>query len=197
MVNIDREYVALLQAMDISKISNPFSSFTLSFMKNTLYILSLFVFIFIPAWGISQEDRREPLYFPGASVEDQLAEAMALAEADGKHVLLQIGGNWCVWCYRFHDFVSADTSLSALMDEAYVTVHINYSKENMNEDWLAQWGYPQRFGFPVFVVLNAEGQRLHTQNSAYLESEKSYDAKATKAFLQHWSKTALSPESYE
>lgn len=166
-------------------------------MKNSAYLLPILILILAQGYAMSQPEGREPLYFPDASVENQLEEAMGIAAEEGKHILVQVGGNWCVWCYRFHDFVEGDSSLSALLDAEYVSLHVNYSKENMNKEWLAEWGYPQRFGFPVFIILDAEGQRLHTQNSAYLEAEKSYDSKAVQAFFQHWTTTALLPESYD
>lgn len=166
-------------------------------MKNSSLLLSAIMITLLQNLVFSQPEGREALYFPDASLETQMAEAVAEATATGKHILLQVGGNWCVWCYRFHDFVEGDSSLSALLEAEYVSVHVNYSRENMNEEWLAKWGFPQRFGFPVFVVLDAEGQRLHTQNSAYLESDKSYDPKAVEAFFKHWTTSALLPESYE
>lgn len=166
-------------------------------MKNSAYLLPILILILAQGYAMSQPEGREPLYFPDASVGNQLEEAMGIAAEEDKHILVQVGGNWCVWCYRFHDFVEGDSSLSALLDAEYVSLHVNYSKENMNKEWLAEWGYPQRFGFPVFIILDAEGQRLHTQNSAYLEAEKSYDSKAVQAFFQHWTTTALLPESYD
>lgn len=182
--------------MDIFK-TIPGYSIPIHLMKYLQLTLPIILLVFMQNLGFAQPEGREPLYFPDASVEAQMDEAKTLAREEGKHILVQIGGNWCVWCYRFHDFLEGDSSLSEMLNTEYVSVHLNYSQENMNEDWLAKWGYPQRFGFPVFVVLDAEGQRLHTQNSAYLESDKSYDSKAVKAFFQHWTTKALLPESYE
>jgi hypothetical protein len=46
-------------------------------------------------------------------------------------------------------------------------------------------GYPQRFGYPVFVILNGDGERIHTQNSEYLENGKgSYDKNKVQSFLE-------------
>jgi hypothetical protein len=83
-----------------------------------------------------------------------------------------------------------------MMQANYVFGLLNYSKENKNEDVLADLEYPQRFGFPVLVILNGEGRRLHTQNSAYLELDKSYDEKKMMEFLKQWSPAALDPASY-
>lgn len=62
---------------------------------------------------------------------------------------------------------------------------------------MADLGFPQRFGFPVVVILDRNGNRIHTQNTAYLEKEKSYDKKVMMEFLKQWSPVALDPESYE
>ena len=52
-------------------------------------------------------------------------------------------------------------------------------------------GYPERFGFPVFVILNEKGERVHTQNSAYLEKGEGYSEKEVVSFLNHWTKQAV------
>ena len=48
-------------------------------------------------------------------------------------------------------------------------------------------GYPQRFGFPVFII-NQKGDRIHTQNSAHLEQGEGYSEKEVITFLNHWNK---------
>ena len=108
-----------------------------------------------------------------------------------------MGGNWCIWCYRFAGFVDADTALKALQDKNYVVYHLNYSPENKNAAALKKLGFPQRFGFPVFVILNEKGERIHTENSAYLEKDKSYDAAKVKEFFEQWSPAALKEALYK
>ena len=48
-----------------------------------------------------------------------------------------------------------------------------------------------RFGFPVFVILNEKGERVHTQNSAYLEKGEGYSEKEVVSFLNLWNKKAV------
>ena len=137
------------------------------------------------------------LYNPAANVEKDVADAVKKAKAENKHVLLQIGGNWCVWCYRFNSFVKQDSSLKKLVDDNFVVYHLNYSKENKNLAYLKKLGYPQRFGFPVLVVLDANGKQLHTQDSGLLEEGKGYSADKVKNFLQNWSPAALDEKNYK
>ena len=137
------------------------------------------------------------LYNPAANVTKDVQAALARAKKEKKHVLLQIGGNWCVWCYRFNSFVHTDTSLKKLVDANYVVYHLNYSKENRNLDYLAKLGYPQRFGFPVLVVLDAGGNRLHTQDSGLLEKGSGYDPDKVKTFFKNWVPGAFDSTLYK
>lgn len=127
------------------------------------------------------------LYNPFANVEKDVAAAVVKAKAENKHVLLQIGGNWCVWCYKFHSFVNLDTSLKRLLNENYVVYNLNYSQENHNEAYLKKLGNPQQFGFPVLVVLDANGKQLYTQDSGLLEKGNGYSKEKVEMFLQNWS----------
>lgn len=157
------------------------------------FLLSFFLFLSLEA---AANDTTK-LYNPAAAAKVQIATAVAKAKAEGKHVLIQVGGNWCIWCYRFHDFVAKDSSLSRVLNDKYVVVHLNYSPENKNLPTLKELGYPQRFGFPVFVVLDAKGTRLHTQDSSLLEEGKGYNAGKVKSFFEAWSPAALDEKQYK
>ena len=138
----------------------------------------------------------QEIYDPQADASAQLEQAISKAKAQDKHVLLQIGGNWCPWCLRFHNFCTENQQIDSLMRENYIWIMINYSRKNKNMEIMKQLGFPQRFGFPVLVILNADGERIHTQNSGYLESGNSYNAKNVIRFLKNWSPKALKPENY-
>lgn len=128
------------------------------------------------------------LYHPESNASKELEDAIAKAKKDGKYVLIQAGGNWCKWCIEFHRFCNADIQLDSLIKRNFVWYHLNYSKENKNEAIFKQYRFPQRFGFPVFVILDQNGDLIHTQNSAYLEDGKSsYDKEKVIEFLSSWS----------
>ena len=83
------------------------------------------------------------------------------------------------------------------MSKSYIAIKVNYSKENRNYAILKKLNYPQRFGFPVFIILDKNGNRIHTQNSAYLEEGDSYSRKKVLEFLNNWSPEALNPDRYK
>jgi thioredoxin-related protein len=146
----------------------------------------------------SQDLSKFSLYNPSDNAEQKINAAVKLAKQQNKHVLIQIGGNWCIWCARFHEFISNDKSIDSLVKTGYIVYHMNWSKENRNAALLARYGFPQRFGFPVFLILDGNGKLLHTQNSAYLEDgNKSYKKEVVMGFLSDWSPAALDPAQYK
>jgi len=160
--------------------------------KQFLLLISL-------VWAISQglnAQNAVSIYNPDADAEVELKNAIVLASETKKHVLVQVGGNWCPWCVKLHEFMKTDSQLDSILKADYVIVKLNYSKENKNEVMLAALDYPQRFGFPVLVILNADGKRLHTQNTGYLEEGKGYSKDKVYGFLKDWRPKALAKESY-
>lgn len=160
---------------------------------NKLFILGLF---FFTAGNVCAQAKFE-VYHPEADARQQVNDAIAQAKEQNKHVFLFIGGNWCGWCRKFYKFSTDDFQIDSLMKADYVVTHINFSKENRNLPLMQELDFPQRFGFPVFVILNAEGNRIHTQNSGYLEEGEGYSKKKVMEFLQQWSPAALEPTQYE
>lgn len=158
-----------------------------------IFLIGLILF----ACGHSYAQNKFNLYDPKADAQADIAQATAKAQAENKHVFIQIGGNWCTWCKAFYDLTSTDPDLKAFIADHYEVVHVNYSPENKNLDVLASLDYPQRFGFPVFVILDAEGKRIHTQNSAYLEEGEGHSKKKVLQFLQQWAPDALNPKHYQ
>jgi len=165
----------------------------------TLYLFFIAVVI-LTSGAIAQSSTtsgENKLYDPSDDAKAEIAKAVKKAANENKHVLLQIEGNWCGWCLAFDNKVKSNDTLRVAMEKNFVVYHVNYSQENKNEDVLASLGYPQRFGFPVFVVLDGKGNRLHTQNSAYLEEGKGHSTKKVLEFLNQWSPAAIDPRQYE
>lgn len=162
-------------------------------MKHILLVAFLFA---STSFVRAQETEKPKVYNPSADAAADIKNAIKLAAKEHKHVFIQIGGNWCIWCMRFHKLVQEDTTLATILRDNYIVVHINYSPENKNEKVLASLGYPQRFGFPVFVILNNKGEHIHTQNSGYLEEGKGHSKEKVLEFLKQWTPAAIDPATY-
>ena len=130
---------------------------------------------------------------------EQIDEALVKAKTNGKYVVCQVGGNWCPWCLRFADFAEKNQAVNKVINDNFVYIHVNYNPRKAGGEEAAKkvaklmqrLDNPARFGFPVFVVLDANGKVLHTQDSSFLEEEKSYSEKKVLRFFNNWTPAAV------
>jgi thioredoxin-related protein len=130
---------------------------------------------------------------------EQIDQAIATANSEGKFVVCQVGGNWCPWCLRFADFITKDTTISKMISENYVYIHVNYNprksegaeKAMRTQKMLEQLNNPVRFGFPVFVVLDDVGKVIHIQDSSFLEEGQGYNQEKVLRFFKNWTPKAV------
>jgi len=121
---------------------------------------------------------------PSRDAEKDLRDAVALAGKSGRRVLMDVGGQWCVWCRRLDTLIAADAGLRAFRDSNYVTLKVNWSPENKNVALLSK--YPKIPGYPHFFVLEKDGTFLHSQDTGELEKGKGHDPEKVLAFLKAW-----------
>ena len=126
---------------------------------------------------------------------EQIDKALKQAQKEGKFVISQVGGNWCRWCLMFADFVAKDDELTNFINEHFIFIHSNYNpRERADEktlEMLDKLGHPERFGFPVFVVMDQTGKVIHTQDSSYLEEGNGYNRDKVARFFQNWTPEAV------
>ncbi len=148
----------------------------------------------------AQTQGLKKVYDESVNPNTQIDQALKTAKAEGKFVVCQVGGNWCPWCLKFADFIEKDAAIKQLVDENFVYIHVNYNPRDTKNDpekakaaakMMARLCNPGRFGYPVFVVLDAKGNVLHTQDSSFLEEGESYDAKKVTRFFKNWTPAAV------
>ena len=125
---------------------------------------------------------------------EQIDRALIQAQTEGKFVICQVGGNWCPWCLRFAEFITNDSTINSVIEQNFVYIHVNYHPRKATE-WSAammkRLNNPGRFGFPVFVVLDEQGNVLHIQDSSFLEEGKSYNQEKVLRFFKNWTPKAV------
>ena len=130
---------------------------------------------------------------------EQIDQALVRAKADGKFVVCQVGGNWCIWCLRFADFITNDTTISKVINDNFEYIHVNYNprqsegaeKAEQAAALMKRLDNCGRFGFPVFVVLDEEGRVIHIQDSSFLEEGQGYDQEKVLRFFKNWTPQAV------
>ena len=121
---------------------------------------------------------------PARDPAKDVAAAAAAAKAQGKRVLVDVGGEWCVWCHIMDDFIAANPDVRSVLDAGYVVVKVNWSRENKNEAFLST--LPATKGYPHLFVLDGSGKLVHSQDTDVLEQGRSYDKAKFVAFLKKW-----------
>ncbi len=134
------------------------------------------------------EQEKETLSKPYNEEEDaqaKLNELIAQAKQQSKYVFVQAGGNWCIWCLRFNDFVQQTPELKKLVDQNFVYYHLNYSQKNKNKAVFNKYTPDARgIGYPFFFVLDGEGKVTNIIASGELEEGKGYSlTKVKQMFL--------------
>lgn len=162
-----------------------------------LFVLSLLTISF--ALTITAQSGLKKVYNEDIDPIEQIDEALVKAKFEGKFVICQVGGNWCPWCLRFADFITNDTTISNVIDESFVYIHVNYTpRKSQGEEKQAQGkalmkrlSNAGRFGFPVFVVLDEEGKIIHIQDSSFLEEGQGYNKEKVLRFFKNWTPQAV------
>ena len=81
-------------------------------MKKTILIL----FLAIACLGMKAQTQLPKVYDEKADPIAQIDQAVAKAAKGKKHVIVQLGGNWCIWCLRFADFITKNADIKATID---------------------------------------------------------------------------------
>ncbi|WP_114394986.1 thioredoxin family protein [Oleisolibacter albus] len=142
-----------------------------------------------PSARAAQTAAYSQAFDPARDPAADLKAAMADAKASGRNILIDVGGDWCIWCKLLDAMFARDADLAALRDRNFVLLKVHYDKKvNQNADFLGQ--YPKAAGYPHLYVLDADGALLHSQDTSQLElpagGEKGHDRAKVKAFLEAW-----------
>ncbi len=132
------------------------------------------------------ENFQREKFDPNRNPFEDLNKAIKIAEKENKRIILDVGGEWCIWCHRIDKFLHTDKEIDEFIKKHYIFVKVNYSRENKNEKFLSQ--YPKIKGYPHFFVLDSDGKFLHSQDTGLLEEGKSYSKSKVMEFLRKWAK---------
>lgn len=126
-------------------------------------------------------------YDPKADAQADINKLVAQAKKEGKNIMIQAGGNWCIWCLRFNNYVQTTPELKEIVDKNYEYYHLNYSPENKNENVFGKYiNVKEQQFYPFFIILDKNGKKIHIQQSDVLEEGKGYSLEKVKEFLEKW-----------
>ena len=154
-------------------------------MKRSLLFAVLIILCVGFTYAQSNNKENNRIKFnPQSDPFKDLQTAVKEAQKVHRNIILDVGGEWCIWCHRLDEFIEGNPRINKLLDSNFITVKVNYSPENKNEKFLSQ--YPKIEGYPHLFVLSTNGKLLHSQDTGLLEKDKSYNSKKIIQFLKKW-----------
>lgn len=150
-------------------------------MKKILFVALFAVFSSMAAFA-----QLPKVYDESIDPLEQIDQTVKKAKSNGRYVICQVGGNWCSWCLRFADFIKTDEAVAKVIADNYEYIHVNYPTKGTPENLKKRLKNAGRFGYPVFVVLNTEGEVIHIQDSSFLEEGKGYNQQKVLRFFNAW-----------
>jgi len=147
-------------------------------------VLLLLILTVLPLFAQNNNESKREKFDPAKDPFKDLETAVVKAKSENKRILLDVGGEWCIWCHRLDAFIESNEEIKGFLTENYITIKVNFSPENKNEKFLSQ--YPAIKGYPHMFVLDTDGKFLHSQDTGLLEKEKSYDKEKILGFLKEW-----------
>jgi thioredoxin-related protein len=144
-----------------------------------------------PADSTKTISEQRQKFDPKRDAKKDIQEAVIQAKQSHKRILLDVGGEWCIWCHRLDSLFLQNKDLTEYLNKHYIVVKVNVSKENKNQKVLSK--FPKVAGYPHLFVLYRNGSLLHSQNTGELEYPSNYpvkghDKKKVFDFLKKWAK---------
>ena len=118
--------------------------------------------------------------------------AFERARTEYKVILVDIGGDWCVWCLRLDDFINDHPELKQFIDQYYTRVRV-YADASNTSNWPFLAELPRVHAIPYFFVFNRDGVLLQGQSTGEFEEGDSYNYERLKAFFEKWADADLPP----
>jgi thioredoxin-related protein len=142
-----------------------------------------------PADSLKSIADQQQKFDPSRDAQRDIQDAIRKGQKSHRRILLDVGGEWCIWCHRLDSLFLENKDLEEYLNNKYVVVKINVSKENKNEELLSK--FPKVAGYPHIFVLDSDGSLLHSQDTGELEYPKNYplkghDKKKVFDFLRKW-----------
>ena len=125
------------------------------------------------------------LYPADADATKEIDEALKVATAEKKRVILIFGGNWCYDCHvlarALHEGAAGE-----VVKENFLLVKVDIGEGEKNPELVKHYKIKLDKGVPVVAILARDGKRLYSSDDGEFEAARRMMKKDLVAFLRHW-----------
>lgn len=158
-------------------------------MKYNILLCFVIAFFSLTAMASKTEPITLPLY---SKIYDEsrdpfvdARDAIRLAASTNRNILIEIGGNWCVWCQKMDIFLEKNPDVYQTLHSKYVLLKINVSDTNDNAAFMKS--LPPVLGYPHMYVSTGHGKMLLSKDTGeFLDKDGEHSRKAWLSFLDKW-----------
>ena len=165
-------------------------------MRNLKPVAWLFVFVcFLPLVFAGCAHNRPhtavspAIYDPTANGEEQLRAALVKARKQHKHVLLDLGANWCRDSQAMYRLLREDPAIRQQLRKHFVLAMVDVNDKDgppRNQALVERLGNPLGRGIPVLLILDAEGTLLNRDPNERLADDAHKRPPEVLAYLRKW-----------
>ena len=134
---------------------------------------------------LAAPETKKDLYPAGVDAKKEIAEALRIAAAEHKRVLLVFGGNWCYDCHVL-DRALHEGAAGKIVNDSFVLVHVDIGEADKNLDLTKKYKIPLEKGVPAVAVLKNDGSLIYSSGDGEFEAARTMMRKDLVAFLQRW-----------
>lgn len=130
----------------------------------------------LPEYSIRYDPQRDPF--------QDGRDAIKLADATHRRVLIEVGGDWCSWCHVLDRFLEQNPDIKQKMHQTFVMLKVNVSDSNDNNQFLA--AFPRPLGYPHMYIAEKNGNILLSKDTADFLSNGKYSRQRFLDFFSQW-----------
>ncbi|WP_286233969.1 thioredoxin family protein [Thalassotalea sediminis] len=131
----------------------------------------------LPAYSQGYDEARNPF--------DDARAAIKLATDTERNILIEIGGNWCVWCQKMDVFLIKNPDVYRALHQQFVLLKINVSEHNDNNDFLKS--LPPVVGYPHIFVSTGKGKVMLSKDTGeFIDTNGEHSRAAWLTFIDNW-----------
>lgn len=134
--------------------------------------------------GLEQQPVYSQKYDPKRNAFDDGRVALKLAKETNRRVMIEVGGDWCVYCHIFDRFVHSDKEVEKRFFETFVLLKVNYSDENTNKEFLSN--FQGINGYPYIFITENNGKVIYANDMREMTIKGRPDKEKMFQFLDRW-----------
>ena len=153
-------------------------------MRRSARLLNRLLVLAVAGLTLAPVHAQTPVFYPPGDPAKEIADALAAAKKDGKHVLLDFGADWCPDCRVLGALFDAPP-VSAVAKENFHLVRVDIGRRDKNSDIAAKYQATSADWIPAIVVLAPDGSTVAVTDDRVRVTRRTSQAELI-ALLQEW-----------